>query len=253
MFTLLHKRNLKYIETDSVRSLPGIVHAFGTRWSNAGSVVEEIPQSVARLASIFDISPGAVRLGTQVHGDRIVVLDDLAPERANGEDRPVCDGFITARPGMALAVRTADCVPLLLFDPRLRVVGMVHAGWKGTALGIASKAVEIFKSRFSSDPATLVAVIGPSIGPCCYEVGREVYRAIESVCPAEQVFSPEGPDGRRMLDLGGASRLQLVHSGLPSDNITAVPLCTVCRDDLFFSWRGQGQQSGRQVSAVMLR
>lgn len=263
MFSLRRKELQLYIEADILRNRKGLVHAFGTRWSaddiredqSGNNLVDGKPFPVEGIASVIGARPCDIVMGVQVHGDHIVVIEDGSADKIGTKmcgGTPVCDGFITNRSWIAPAVRTADCVPLLIYDPRRRVVGMIHAGWKGTALSIASKAVDIFMKRFCSDPSELVSVIGPAAGPCCYEVGPEVYESMEHNPWAREVFSPQKFGGKCMLDLGSALRYQLLGQGLSPANIDILPLCTVCRDDLFHSRRGQGEEAGRQVSAVML-
>ena len=237
----------------------GIIHVFGTCWNGAtllkGPVQQENAEealcSLQETASILGIPSDGIILGTQVHGDDILVVEGILPTLKSG-DQPVCDGLVTDRPQVPLAVRTADCAPLIIFDPCRRVIGIIHAGWKGTALDIAGKAAGIFTKRFSSDPSALVAVIGPTIGSCCYEVGSEVFSAMEPYPWRDQVFSPEQPDGKRYFDIGAALQHQLLDCDFSRDNITALALCTACRDDLFYSWRRQKALASRQISAVML-
>ena len=166
---------------------------------------------------------------------------------------PECDGLITDRPGVALGIRTADCVPLLFVDPVRRVIGVAHAGWRGTALGIASKMIDLFENRFSSRAEELLIAIGPAIGVCCYQVDAPVYDALSSRPGAEGFLHPCEEPGRWMLDLASANRSELTNRGALATNIFSTGHCTACRQDLFFSHRASLGCTGRQVNFLMLR
>jgi YfiH family protein len=158
------------------------------------------------------------------------------------------DALLTDVPGVFIAVRTADCVPIIIVDPLLRAVAAIHAGWRGTAQNIAASTVSAMVARFGSQPAGLLAAIGPAIGPCCYEVGSEVADRFRQVIP-------ELPDtGRKVnLDLAEANRRQLQEAGLPGASIGTAGICTGCHRDLFYSWRRDGTRDGRMVSAAGIR
>lgn len=244
MFSLERHRSSTYLSASPLRRQEGVVHAFGTRGPHA--------YDGGDLADLFGIQGESFLTGTQVHGDHVIVLDekDSSPCRTPAETP--CDGLVTNRSRCAVGIRTADCIPLLLADPLRRVVGAVHAGWKGTVLGIAEKTIALLVNRFSCRPSDIIAAIGPAIGPCCYEVGNDVYDEMSSRAWRNAVFSARKADGRRMLDLAGANRQQLLHAGLSVGNIITIPLCTACRSDLFYSWRGEGDEAGRQISGIML-
>jgi hypothetical protein len=149
------------------------------------------------------------------------------------------------------AVRTADCVPILLVDRRGRAVAAVHAGWRGTAAGIAARAVEGLAAE-GIPPGDVLAALGPAILDCCYEVGPEVVEALAASVPAgraPEVSRAVGP-GQFRVDLHAANRLQLVASGVPQEAIRQAPWCTRCRPDLFYSYRRQGPAAGRMMACV---
>lgn len=202
------------------------------------------------MAGILEAPSSRVITAIQVHGDDILMVDGTDADTAR---RLTGDGLVTDRPEVAVGIRTADCVPLLMFDPRRRVIGAIHAGWKGAVLDIAGKAVGVFADRFLSNPGDINAVVGPSVGRCCYDVGPEVIRAMSGRPWSDGLFDSGRPDGRSMFDLGRAVTCQLVDSGLDPKNIVTIPLCTSCRDDLFYSHRAEGGRAGRQISAIMLR
>ncbi len=199
----------------------------------------------------------------QCHSDGVVCLDRVAPG-----DLPVeGDAVITRRSGLLLAVQVADCLPVLIVDKAKRVLAAVHAGWRGLLAGVVPKTLEAMQSRYASDPRHCLAVIGPSIGPCCYEVGPDVAMPFEEAFPGHpqlwRNFQPPGralsagtgpsdapPNHRRMLDLSAACRCQLETAGLPDRSVFSHPPCTSCHRDVFYSYRAEGRGTGRMLAAI---
>lgn len=263
MFRFALKGTIKYLESGELSALDFVTHAFCTRIGgvsrapydglNVGDRVgdrqEDLLQNLNRVKDAFAIPDGGLILMRQVHGDRILSIDEHGPLP---ERLPECDGLLTDRPGVALGIRTADCVPLFFVDRTRRVIGAAHAGWRGTALGIAARMVATLTERFSSRPDDILAVIGPAIGPCCYEVDIPVFEAFSAMPGAVQFLRPCREKGRWMLDLALANRLQIREAGVPSGNVYTSGLCTACRQDLFFSHRAGGGRTGRQISLIML-
>jgi len=264
MFRLLERGRVCYLESARLKENPFLTHAFLTRWSGVstgkfsslnlglreGDKEERVARNWRLIADAFGLSVSQFFPIDQVHSDRIVVVEDLQDETS-----PVrCDAVLTARRGVALAVKTADCVPLLLVDREKQVVGVVHAGWRGTALGIAAKAVKTLKERFDSKPADILAAIGPAVGACCYQVDGKVYDAFKKLSAVrERAFRAcQDVEGRWMLDLESANIIQLVEAGIPRENIFSAALCTSCRRDLFFSHRAEKEGTGRHLSFIVL-
>jgi YfiH family protein len=158
------------------------------------------------------------------------------------------DALVSNQPGTFLNVRTADCVPVLLVDPVRHAVGAIHAGWRGTAGNIAGAAVERMGVEFGSAPEHLRAAIGPSIGPCCYEVGPEVAVRFAAIFPERTDLA-----GKARIDLPEANRRQLLVAGLRLEHISVSGLCTFCLPHEFHSFRRDSQAAGRLVSTVALR
>jgi polyphenol oxidase len=262
MFRLVQRDAIQYLEAEALSALGFVTHAFCTRLGgiskgpfsslNTGFLVgdreEDVRGNLALIGKAFAIPEGRLVLMGQVHGDRIFILDG----DANGFI-PECDGLITDRPGVALGIRTADCVPLLFVDPVRRVIGVAHAGWRGTALRIASKMVDLFEKRFSSQAEDILIAIGPAIGVCCYQVDTPVCDPLSSRPGAEGFLRPCPEEGRWMLDLASANRIELIERGVPLGNILSAGQCTSCRRDLFFSHRASLGCTGRQVNFLMLR
>lgn len=262
MFDIVQRGAVKFLEAAEMSALGFVTHAFCTRQGgvsegpfadlNVGDRVGDreaaVKRNLALVGEAFAIREGRLLLMRQVHGDSIRVIDGAMPLP---EETPECDGMITDRPGVALGVRTADCVPLFFVDRVRRVIGAAHAGWRGAALGMAARMADAMKERFSSLNEDILAVIGPAIGPCCYEVDAPVFAALTSLPEAERFLIPRGKD-RWMLDLAGVNRLQLLECGLPEENILAAGFCTVCRQDIFFSHRAGRGRTGRQLNFLML-
>lgn len=180
-------------------------------------------------------APPGVELPRQVHGARVAVLP---PRGVAGE----ADAVVSDVPGRGVGVRTADCVPILLASPDGRAVAAVHAGWRGTAAGIAREAVRVLARRAGCAPGDLVAALGPHIGPCCYEVDRRVRERFAR----EEVFLPGVRPGRWMLDLGTANELDLLEAGMRGERIERVGGCTRCSPEGYPSYR-RGDRERRMV------
>ena len=215
---------------------------------NLGRAVGDDPQTVranrTRVLEALGLSLVDQVEAAQVHGPQVAVV-----ERADrGHNVPDVDGLITHDPVVVLAMHCADCVPVLLADPVRRVVAAVHTGWRGTAAGAAPAAVGAMVEACGSRPGDLVAVIGPAIGPCCYEVDAPVVERFAPWPWRDRVLSP-APSGRWMLDLWEANRRQLVDAGVPPGSVAVVGLCTAHHPALFFSHRRDGA-TGRMAAHI---
>ncbi len=185
--------------------------------------------------------PGNVVTAKQVHGRRAT---QVVHEMAGAPDLPETDALVTDEPGVLLMLKFADCVPVTLWDPVKRVVGLAHAGWRGTVLGTPAAAVELMIQRYGTNPSDILAGIGPSIGPCCYQVGPEVEKVASHVFAGAGVIHKEGDEDIR-FDLWSANAETLMRTGVPEEKITRAGICTRCHSDLFFSHRGSGGTAGR--------
>jgi YfiH family protein len=205
-------RDPRYIyRSTELDAFPWLIHGFGTRRS-------DIPALFENLATL-----------KQVHSCDCIAADGRRGMLGRG------DALLEDTPGAVIAVKTADCVPILLVDERMRALAAVHAGWRGTVAHIVVQAVQAMSRRFSTDPRDLYAAIGPAIGPCCYEVGPEV--AVQF-----------GLTGRAHIDLVATNRAQLLESGVTADRIDASNLCTKCQAEDFHSFRRDRQATGRLYS-----
>ncbi len=164
------------------------------------------------------------------------------------------DGLITDARGPALMVLAADCVPVLLWDPARQVIAAVHAGWRGTAGGIAARAVRVMGEVFGCRAEDIRAALGPAIHRCCYEVGPEVVAAVAAVTPlAPHALADGKRDGKAMMDLPAANAAQLAGTGVPAAQIDTLPHCTACQVDRFFSHRRERGRTGRAGAVIALR
>jgi hypothetical protein len=187
----------------------------------------------------------------QVHGRTVYAVRPGEP--ALQGTPPDADAVVSGTPGDVLAVQVADCVPLLLADPRTGAVAAVHAGWRGSAAGIAAATIETLAREFDVRPADLIAAVGPSIGACCYEVGPELVDAFrESGASEEQLahWFTRTQAGSLRLDLWAVNRDQLIGAGVPPAQIHTSGLCTQTHATVFDSYRAQGPNAGRMAALI---
>ncbi|MCL6610807.1 MAG: peptidoglycan editing factor PgeF [Peptococcaceae bacterium] len=247
-----------------------VVHAFTTRQGgvsrgpyrslnlafHVGDSPEAVLENRRRACRVLAAGLEDMVCGQQVHGDRVHVVKEADRGRGacdHGSAIPETDALVTCRPGLLLASFYADCVPILILDPVRRAAGLVHAGWKGTAAGIAGAALEAMGRAFGTRPEDCLAAIAPAIGPCCYEVDQPVLAAMaeRGFDPARHVY-PAGPD-RWKLDLPGLNREILTGAGVKEESVSVARLCTSCSPELFFSYRGQSGRCGRMASLIALK
>jgi len=275
------------LEASQLARLPWLAHGFSTRIDNARSAAgapfnlgftDADSRSVVaarriRFAAAVGAADWPLLAARQFHSDVIhVIAEPRAPS-----DPPRADALLTQIPGVLLTVQTADCVPILLVDTRRRAIAAIHAGWRGTLARIVQKVLGKMRMTFGTRSADIIAAMGPSIGPCCYEVGPEVAQAFAGQFgaakewfegPFDRLSSGEEPNPlpwlnmmppghqpappRVQLDLRAANRWQLLDAGVPPARIAVSPLCTACRTDLLFSYRREAA-TGRLMSAIGIR
>jgi len=237
----------------------GISHGVSTRAGgvsvgpyaslNLGASVGDVPDAVtenrARLALALGFEPDRLVTTPQVHGKGVLVVDETTTAEAALTIR--ADILVSRTPGFLLMQRLADCVGMLLWHQQAGVVGVAHAGWRGTALGVAGRFVEA-AADLGGDPDGLRVVVGPSIGPCCFEVGEEVVEQI----PGARDVSTLGPRGRPHVDLWELNRRQLVAAGVPAAQVDVAGACTRCQPETYFSHRALGYPAGRFGAAIGL-
>lgn len=304
---LVSKRRLTWVESGLLARYPWLLHAFSTRAGgasrgacrglNLGFIESDKRKTVEQNRLEFFAAIGARRFALgdlkQTHSTHIfqVVRGDANEARfipaggdapLPGKDRPPSgDALVTNHPGILLAIRTADCHPILLVDSRRRAIGAVHAGWRGTLARIAEKTVGVMRATFGSNPRDITAAIGPGIQACCYGVGEEVVAAFHGrFVTAARFFGPAAVDQEAAalalkypnvflspfppghapaaqaaahLDIAAALREQLLDAGLAPAKIHVSDLCTACRTDLFFSHRKEGSRTGRMMAVIGMK
>jgi YfiH family protein len=272
-----------FLEAPGFSAFPWLIHGFstsqggvsplnGSKVLNLGFTGWDARENVQQNRKLFQSALTADELTfvslKQFHSDVVHAFSSASQESCRG------DASISNTPNLLLSVQTADCVPILLLDPKKRAIAAVHAGWRGTLQRIVEKTIGRLKMEFKTNPSDLIAAIGPAIGGCCYEVGTEVAAAfLSQFANAPEWFDelrtgdepnplqwlnqfPPGhqpPPKNVRLDLRKANRAQLLAAGLSPQNIFVSDLCAACRPDLLFSYRQQGSESGRMMAVIGIR
>jgi YfiH family protein len=237
---------------EGLDGIDGLVHAVLTRIGgvstgpfstlNLGHTVGDdlaaVRENHRRALEPLGVDPAHVVSPWQVHGSRVEVVD----MDQLGAICPETDALVSATPGVPLMMRFGDCAPVLLFDPARRVVGMAHAGWRGVVVNVIEASIRTMVECLGCKPSDIWAGIGPTIGPCCYEVGADVADEIAAACPVDAGVIRR-VDGSVYADLPLAVEAQLRAVGV--DQVEQSNLCTACRVEEFFSHRGENGRTGR--------
>ncbi len=271
------------LQVAALQRVPWLVHGFSTRPGgvsdsraekvlNLGAVEWDTRANVEENKKRFQAALAASDLALislhQIHSDVVRSFAGWPAKQCKG------DASVTSKAGLLLGVRTADCAPVLVVDPKKQVVAAIHAGWRGTLQRIVAKTIGQMQMEFDCQPRDLLAAIGPTIGVCCYEVGTEVASAFAAkFANASEFFDelrtgdepnplqwlnmmPPGhqpPPKNVFLDLKKANRLQLVEAGVREENIHVTDLCTSCQVASLFSYRKERERSGRLMSVIGIR
>ncbi len=262
-FQTIKVGNLEYSIADS---LSGSIHCFSTRLGGVsqghlaslnlgvhrGDEPEHVWKNYEILGDALGFKPEQTVFTKQQHGDIVrVVTAENCGEGLLRDVPEVCDGLITDRPGVALVTFSADCTPILLFDPVSRAVGAVHAGWRGTAQGIAARAVEAMVREFGCEPENIQAAIGPCISKCCFETDADVPEAMIQALGGQALPAISQQGEKYHVDLKFCNALWLQHAGVAAVDIS--PDCTACRPDRYWSHRRVGGQRGSLAGIIMLK
>jgi polyphenol oxidase len=238
----------------------GFRHGFSTRNGgipgdagsslNLGCTHWDSPERVSANRRLFlsALNLERARLATlhQIHSDRVHIIG----ENEDHWNQPEGDALIAQAQDWAIAVKSADCLPVLIADPVKNVAAAVHSGWKGTLARILQKSIGEMKRIFGSDPEQLIAAIGPGIRACCYEVGGELKELFDQEYPDRGLATPAGRPDKFMLDLPKALAIQLESAGVKPANSHDICLCTRCNSSEFFSYRAEGKASGRMLAII---
>lgn len=251
---------IRFYCSRALEELPFLRHGFSTRHGgvsprdslNLGSVpwdaAECVEENRRRFLTALGLKAESLATLSQIHSDRAHILEEK-PVQWNRHTQG--DALITGRRGAALGIQVADCFPLLMADTLTETVAAIHAGWRGTLSRIASKTVERMAASCGSRAANLLVAIGPGIRSCCFEVGPEVSDAFEKEFPgAKLAHAASGAQGKYHVDLCQALGIQLADAGVPSDQVYDLGACTRCQQDQFFSFRGEGPESGRMLAVI---
>lgn len=266
MFSLQKRKTIEYWQSTLLNDCDFLVHAFCTRRGGAsrddykslnmsfGEGDEEfrVLQNWDRLAAAFAIPMEQFLVVNQVHGDAIFVIKPHGQYFSSREELNY-DAIVTNRTNLAICIKTADCVPVFIVDKVKKVIAVVHAGWRSSDLGISAKVVRLLQNKYKSLPNDLMVAIGPSIGRCCYEVDAATASSFRRQNNNQLFLHPGRKPDRWFLDLAEANRRQFLEAGVGENNIEVSGSCTACKQDMFFSHRGSGGITGRQINFMMIK
>lgn len=266
MFYLNKIHSIQYYESSFLSGCNFLTHAFCTRLGGVsekdyaslnisfkeGDLESSVLQNWNRLAMAFAIPLENFLTLNQVHGDDIFVIKPYG-DYLPADKTLNYDAIVTTRQNLAICIKTADCVPVLIVDRAKKIIAVVHAGWKSTALGLTAKVIRLLQTKYGSGNQDILAAIGPAIDLCCFEVDKKAADAFVYQKDYDTFLFPGEKPNKWIVDLPEANRRQMIHCGIPEENIDVARLCTSCRQDLFFSHRGSGGITGRQVNFMMIR
>lgn len=239
---------------------PELLHFVSSGTGNIGFTENADPGEILAnrraLAGAVGFAPELLTLAHQVHSAKVAVVG--AQERGRGAFDNAgrladTDALVTDEAGICLLVMSADCVPVLLYDPCKRVIAAVHAGWRGTVGGIVSAAVQRMVGDYGCCPGHIIAGIGPSIGVCCFEVGEEVAAVFSERYPLHANIVSAAQEGKKRINLWEANRFELLSAGVAEAHIEVAGMCTCCGNERFFSYRREGKAAGRFGAGIMLK
>lgn len=222
---------------------------------HTGDSIADVQENRRRYCQVFGLDVTKAVTADQVHGDSIAVITEqdggrgaLVYETAI----PQTDALITNISGIPIMMFYADCVPVYFLDPEHKAIGVAHAGWKGTVAKIAQKTLTMMAKEFGTKPEQCLAAVGPSIGPCCYEVDQFVFnKVINSFEHTDDLLREHG-SGKWKLDLWAANRQQLEEIGMPAQNIVVAEICTSCNTQMYYSYRAEHGSTGRMGALMAL-
>lgn len=269
-FAFVQSGQLQYLEIPAFAATGLVSHGFSTRLGGVSTGVystlnlglskndrrENVLENRRRFLHALGLDPVNLVAAQQAHGTRVAVV--TGQERGKGgrdvrTEIPSTDALITDERGIILSAYFADCVPLFFLDPQRPAIGLAHAGWKGTVATIARKTLARMEQEYGTEPSRCMVGIGPSIGPCCYEVDKRVLEPLAAAFPYwRELVIPRGT-GKWHLDLWETNRRQLLDIGVQEENIYISRLCTACNEKLFFSYRAHNKNTGSLAAVMALK
>lgn len=268
-FKVNKKGDIIYLTVPSFEEHDGVIHAFSTRHGgvscppysslNLAFHTGDDPQAVVKnrqhLCSELGIDLADVVTAEQVHGDHVQVITakDAGAGAFVQETRIKGTDALITKEKVALMAFYADCVPILIYDYVTKAVGLAHSGWRGTLMQIGAKTIKAMVAEFGTRPENCLIGIGPSIGPCCYEIDDNVLQKVQQTFVYWQDLVEEKENGHWDLDLWAANRQSLIGVGVPAENIAVSGMCTMCNHDMLFSYRGENGITGRLAAIIMLK
>ena len=267
--TLVTDGELKYIEFECLKKYDDkLIHCVSTRFGgvsqgecrslnlgfNRNDTRDNVLLNYQLLCDSVGVKTDSLVLTNQVHDIKVAVIDekDKGKGFSKKSDLIGIDGLLTISPGVTIVTFHADCVPIFLFEPNIRAAAILHSGWRGTLENIVSSALAAMRDipGFSAD--RLVAAIGPSIDSCCFEVDEDIYRLFKNKFDNVELYTRVN-DGKWKIDLKEIIKLELLSEGLQKDNIHNCGICTKCRKDLFFSYRGDNRKTGSFAAFMQIK
>lgn len=224
-----------WLQADGWNQVPGLIHGFSQRIDGRNLALAKLNAAALPLYTL-----------RQIHGDDILIVHQESDTHA----QPEADGLMSRESGVLLGIATADCVPVLMVAPEHGLIAALHAGWRGTLKGISQRAVTTLNDCWQVDPESIWVALGPSISPCCYEVGRDVGEALHERWRADSAWHPHREGDKGFLDLRAINRAQCERVGVPASQIQSVGPCTFCASHDFASYRREGAGAGRQLSVI---
>ena len=240
----IYGEKIKYIKSELLSKYTDISHGFtlrGNDFMHADINSSTFTESKRKMAEELNIETNNLYFLNQVHDKNILKIT----ENTQNEIKEY-DALATNAKNKVLATCFADCVPVLLFDSKQKVVSSIHSGWKGTVKQIAKNTIEFMIANYNSQPNDIIAVIGPSIGPCCFQVNTDVKEQFVSIF-GEKVIN------ENKVDLWGANKIQLINCGVKEKNIECLNICTCCNNHKFYSYRKGDKEAGRFTAFIMLK
>jgi YfiH family protein len=262
-FVLREFQGIRYFSCTALENIPNLCHGFSTREGGSGTAEkslnlnysawdspERVHENRRRFLSALNLENTRLATLHQVHSNRVHIIEENSREWNQSEG----DALATTAVDIALAVKSADCLPILIADPVRHAVAAVHSGWRGTLSRILLKTIQAMQEFFGCNPLHLIVAVGPGIRECCFEVGPEVVLLFQKEYAGACLTTPSGTlPGKFFLDLGKALDMQLDLAGVLTENRYDLGECTCCNTDRFFSYRAEGPASGRMMTVIGLK